>query len=136
MCKCIFPSLFLSCDVCVYREKQKQAKEAKGPQAKQAKGAIARRKTRLDKEKAAHTRQANNAAVQKHRMNQSAQKRRQVNEKRMMRYYQQKDKSRAALQAKIDKAVQAQLDFQSTRCPYPSKGSFKRAGWRVRANSE
>ena len=122
--------------MCVYREKQKQVKEAKGAQANQAKGAIARRKTRLDKEKAAHMRQANNAAVQKHRMNQSAQKRRQVNEKRMMRYYQQKDKSRAALRAKMDKAVQAQLDFQSTHCPYPREGSFKRAGWRVRANSE
>ena len=128
MCKCILPSFFLSCDVYVYREKQKQAK--------QAKVAIARPKSRLDKEKAAHKRQANNAAVQKHRMNQSAQKRRQVNEKRMVRYYQQKGKSRAALRAKTDKAVQAQLDFQSTDCPYPSEGSFKRAGWRVRSYSE
>ena len=75
--------------MCVYREKQKQAK--------QTREAIACPETGLDKEKAAHKRQANNAAVQKHRMNQSAQKKRRANEKRMVRYYQQKDESRAAL---------------------------------------
>ena len=118
-----FAFFLLICD-CIYREKQKEAQ--------QASGASSRPKTRLDNEKAAQKRQSNNVAVRKHRAKQSAQKKRRTNEKRMARYYQQKEEERVVLQAKTEKAVQAQLDFQSTGCPYPNEGSFKRAVRRVR----
>ena len=66
-------------------------------------------KTRLDKENAAQKKEQNRLAVQKHGAKQTTQKRREVNEKRMTRYYKQKDERTAVHKEKTEKAVQANI---------------------------
>lgn len=110
-----------------YEEKLKQERAAE-----QASGASSRPQTRLDKKKAANEREANNIACRKHRANWSSQKRRRVNEKRMARYYRQKEEARSTHQARTEKAVQAEVNFSSSGCPYPTQGAFKQAVRRVR----
>ena len=70
-----------------------QGEEKTEQDARTAKGILSPRKTRLDAEKLKKRREANRKAVQKHRENQQAQKKRRVRELRMSYYYKKRRKT-------------------------------------------
>lgn len=89
--------------------------------------------TKVDKDKAERRREAAKPAMQKRRANQHPNKKRAVRDKRMSCYYREKKAERDhLLQARREKAVQAEMLFQSSDCPYPTQGAFQRAVRRVK----
>ena len=89
--------------------------------------------TRVDKDKAERRREAAKPAMQKRRANQHPNKKRAVRDKRMSCYYREKKAEKDhLLQARREKAVQAEMLFQSSDCPYPTQGAFRRAVRRVK----
>ena len=50
----------------------------------------------------------------------------------MSYYYRKKAERDSLLQTRRDKAVQAEMLFQSSDCPYPTQGAFQKAVRRVR----
>ena len=85
--------------------------------------------TRLDKEEAERRRVAAKIAVHKHRASQHPNNKRAVLDKRTSYYYRKKAERDSLLQTRRDKAVQAEMLFQSSDCPYPTQGAFQ---WVVR----
>ena len=110
--------------LCVPREKKK----AEGASSTTLAGV----ETRLDKNKAERGTAGAKIAVHKHRASLHPNKKRAVLDKRMSYYYRKKVERDSLLRARRDKAVQADVLFQSSDCPYPTQGAFQRAVRRVR----
>ena len=71
-------------------------------------------------------------AAYKHQASQHPNKKSAVLDKGTSYYYRKKAERDSLLQTRRDKAVQAEMMFQSSDCPYPTQGAFQRAVRRVR----